>query len=165
MIDQLKKLLEMQRELDNAIHKEKGVIHNPYEKLQIALFVELGEMMQELPTSFKYWKSSAKNNRNKALVEYVDVLHFALSLANAQGLIFRSELENGSEVFDYNSRYIANLSLLPLQKLLYATVEKEYMQLTFLFALGVKLGFTWGEIYTVYHMKNAENWKRLASGY
>ena len=165
MIEQLKELLEMQRQLDAAIHKEKGVVHCPDEKLQIALFVELGEMMNELPSHFKYWKSSAKDNRDRALVEYVDVIHFALSLANRQGIIFRRELEFESEEFDYNSKYISNLSQLPLQKLLYAIVEKEFMQLSFLFALGLKLGFTWGEVYTVYHLKNAENWERLNSGY
>ena len=165
MIEQLKEMLVMQRRLDEAIHKEKGIFHDPDDKLQIALFVELGELMNELPTTFKYWKSSAKDNRNKALVEYVDALHFSLSLANRLGPIFRDDLERGKEGFDYNSRFIANLSQLSLQKLLYATVENEFTRLSFLFALGRKLGFTWGEIYTVYRLKNAENWERLYNGY
>lgn len=165
MIEQLKQMLETQRQLDEAIHKEKGIIHDPDEKLQIALFVELGEMMNELPTTFKYWKSSAEDNRDKALVEYVDVLHFALSLANRLGPIFRDGLESGKEEFDYNSRFIANISQLSLQKLLFATAENEFTRISFLFALGRKLGFTWGEVYNVYHLKNAENWERLNSGY
>lgn len=87
MLDQLKELLEMQRVLDDAILKEHGKVYDETiaEQNKIALVVELGEMMNELPTKFKHWKSTAKDNREKALVEYVDALHFALSLFNHYG--------------------------------------------------------------------------------
>ena len=43
---------------------------------------ELGELMNELPTYFKYWKKTSADNKEKALEEYVDCLHFAVSLLN-----------------------------------------------------------------------------------
>ena len=96
MLDQLKELLEMQRVLDDAILTEHGEIYNEEiaENMKIALFVELGEMMNELETLFKHWKKKPKYNREKALVEYVDALHFALSLFN--------HYDMGQE-FDYNA--------------------------------------------------------------
>ena len=77
-------ILEMQRELDTAILKQHGNIYdeNIAEQTKIALFVELGEMMNELPTCFKHWKFTAKDDRKKALIEYVDALHFQMSLFN-----------------------------------------------------------------------------------
>ena len=39
----------------------------PENKMSIALFVELGELMNELPTYFKHWKKSAVDNKEKAL--------------------------------------------------------------------------------------------------
>ena len=84
MLEQLKELLEMQRVLDEAILKEHDNVYDEKiaAQMKIALFVELGELMNELPTRFKHWKKTAVDNREKALVEYVDALHFQLSLFN-----------------------------------------------------------------------------------
>ena len=72
MLEQLNELLEMQYALDEAILKEHGNVYDEKiaEQMKIALFVELGEMMNELPTKFKCWKKTAKDNKEKALVEY-----------------------------------------------------------------------------------------------
>ena len=84
MLEQLKELLEMQRVLDEAILKEQGIVWDEKieEQTKVALFVELGELMNEMPTKFKHWKKTAKDNREAALVEYVDALHFQMSLFN-----------------------------------------------------------------------------------
>ena len=84
MLEQLKELLEMQRVLDEAILKEQGIVWDEKieEQTKVALFVELGELMNEMPTKFKHWKKTVVDNREKALIEYADALHFALSLTN-----------------------------------------------------------------------------------
>lgn len=67
MLEQLKELLEMQRVLDEAILKEHGNIYNKKiaDQMKIALFVELGELMNEMPTKFKHWKKTAKDNQRQ----------------------------------------------------------------------------------------------------
>jgi len=50
MIDQLKEMLEMQKMLDASIFAKHGIKSYPYENMRIALFVELGELLNELPS-------------------------------------------------------------------------------------------------------------------
>lgn len=164
MINQLKELLEMQRVLDANIFSNKGIKQYPKENMQVALFVELGELMNELPTRFKHWKSSATDDRDKALVEYVDCLHFALSLANNEGESFNNDLCLSPDIYDYNSHEITLLSELPIHKLLKNIVQFEG-NLSYLFGLGAKLGFTWDEIYAAYKDKNTINYQRLKENY
>ena len=164
MINQLKELLEMQKVLDNNIFREKGIKQYPKENMQVALFVELGELLNELPTLFKHWKSSAVDNREKALVEYVDCLHFALSLTNDNGVEFNNDLSLSPDVYNYNSHEITLLAELPVHKLLKNIIQFEG-NLSYLFGLGVKLGFEWDEIYTAYKEKNAVNYERLRNNY
>lgn len=164
MINQLKELLEMQRVLDASIFEKHGIKDYPKENMQIALFVELGELMNELPTHFKHWKSSAVDNHDKALVEYVDCLHFALSLTNNDREWFDNDLALSPDIYNYNSHQVTLLSELPIHKLLKNIILFEG-NLSYLFGLGAKLGFTWDEIYTAYKNKNAINYERLRSNY
>ena len=164
MIEQLKELLEMQRVLDDNILRNKGIKQYPKENMQVALFVELGELLNELPTRFKHWKSSAVDNREEALVEYVDCLHFALSLANNESESFNNDLALSPDIYDYNSHQITLLSELPVHKLLKNITQFEG-NLSYLFGLGAKLGFEWDEIYKAYKDKNAVNYERLRNNY
>ncbi len=164
MIDQLKELLEMQRVLDENIFRNKGIREYPKENMQIALFVELGELMNELPTRFKHWKSSAVDNREKALVEYVDCLHFALSLTNNIGDAFDKDLALSPDIYDYNSHQITLLAEMKISSIMKNIIQFEG-NLSYLFGLGVKLGFEWDEIYKAYKDKNAINYQRLKENY
>lgn len=80
-------LLNKQQDLDSFISSNQKENNQPIKwssKLnKIALLVELSEMANEFKT-FKWWSSSEKKLEDvyeKALEEYVDVLHFALSTA------------------------------------------------------------------------------------
>lgn len=157
MIEQLKELLEMQRVLDENILREKGITEYPLENMKIALFVELGELMNEFPTKFKHWKSTAVDNREKGLEEFVDCLHFALSLANH----YRYDVECFDE---YQQLY--DDSAYSYFDLLTSIIEEfDYCKFVRLFALGNKLGFSWEEIYNAYKKKNEINYERLRNGY
>lgn len=158
MLDQLKELLEMQKALDEALMKEHGKSEYPLEKTKIALFVELGEMMNELQTEFKWWKKTAKYDREKGLEEYVDCLHFALSLHNYyDSATFLT--------YDYNESYDDDSLIVNLYEIVGDLVEYPLHILRDLFVLGNHLGFTWEEIYSAYKKKNAVNYERLKNGY
>ena len=77
----LEKMLATQKKLDERIVKEKGLegedlVANTY----VALDVELGEMANEARW-FKHWSNDQEPRKESLLEEYVDALHFFLSIA------------------------------------------------------------------------------------
>lgn len=162
MINQLKELLEMQKVLDDSIFKAKGIEEYPLENMKIALFVELGELMNELPTKFKHWKSSAVDNREKALVEYVDCLHFALSVTYHQNLYNTNDMMKKWHDYEELSKEADEYAI---TEILENIVTSRLTKLHHLLILGNKLGFTWEEIYNAYIAKNKVNYERLKNGY
>lgn len=156
MIEQLKELLQMQEELDEKILNGKDY---PVEQMKIALFVELGELMNELPTKFKHWKKSAKDNRENALVEYVDALHFQLSLFNYHKLTV-SKFLHDYDSLPYGRSEDINDCLLSCIKYC-----DNCMGLLALFNLGYILEFSWEEIYNTYKSKNKINHERQNNNY
>lgn len=161
MLEQLKELLEMQRVLDQSIFDAKGITEYPSENMKIALFVELGELMNEFPTKFKHWKSSAVDNREKGLVEYVDCLHFALSLVN----YWNTRVPTDFERYAYQDlkQNVDDYTYTQLFRLING--RNAPLTLIWLFVLGNKLGFTWEEIYQTYKKKNEINYERLRNNY
>jgi len=168
----LVKLFELQRQLDEHIEKEhpRQEGEDRLSKKILALQVELGELANELPEVFKFW-SNKKNNREKALEEFCDGLHFLLSVGleiTEPGMIDlkRFNLEKADNITDqflwlmddvtdlYNSLYNDGNS-----KLAY-----EFLLLRFIH-LGEMLGFTWNEVEEAYMQKNAENHARQERGY
>ena len=78
----VKKLCEMQQALDNRIiqeHKLEG--KNLEENKILALLVEICELANET-RCFKHWSNKGPSQKNILLEEYVDSLHFFLSIAN-----------------------------------------------------------------------------------
>src|SRR5699024_12838887 len=74
-----------QKQLDEHIVNEKGLYgQDLLKKKTVALICELYELSNELKF-FKFWKEDIKINRDLALEEYSDVIHFALSIANDLG--------------------------------------------------------------------------------
>lgn len=158
MLEQLKELLEMQRVLDESIFKEHGITEYPLENMKLALFDELGELLHEFPTEYKHWKKSAVDNREKGLEEYVDCLHFALSITN----YFYISDENLPIYNEWHEKW--NLFMM-LQEIVTDIYEFESFVLGDLFRIGNYFGFTWEEIYSTYKKKNAINYERLRNNY
>lgn len=90
----LKTLFEMQEKLDNTILdklndspglfdvKPKDLINQRL----LALMVEVGEFANALKSEgFKYWSTKPAESRDRLLDEYVDVLHFFLSVGLSLG--------------------------------------------------------------------------------
>ena len=81
LINALPSLLKKQQELDDFIMRERFLTHDEtIEHRKLAFVVELAELAQEW-RGFKYWSDNQQPS-DKMLEEYVDVLHFALSLHN-----------------------------------------------------------------------------------
>lgn len=163
MNEQLKELLEMQRILDENIMKEHELVYDEHiaNNIKVALIVEVGELMNEFPTKFKHWSKTAVDNREKGLVEYVDCLHFALSLFNYEKLFLL-------KWFEYDRNYqlkIGNDTLCETLSLITRIDYSADIKMIHLFELGNYLGFTWPEIYQAYKDKNAVNYERLKNGY
>ncbi|MCR1833078.1 dUTP diphosphatase [Oceanobacillus caeni] len=164
----LQKLFEIQAGLDYHIVKEKGLEGQDLldEKI-LALQVELGELANELPEVFKFW-SNKKNDYEKALKEYVDCLHFFLSIGLDLGYNYKSKFlkkwQNGrediTEHFNFVFWCVAEL------KNRQEVTEWDYFYMFGGFlALGELLEFTWEQIETAYLEKNKINHERQINGY
>ncbi len=76
----MKEWFEMQRKLDQYIEKEHGLQDRSlFEEKTLALFVEIGELANET-RCFKFWSKKPASDSKVILEEYVDGIHFILSL-------------------------------------------------------------------------------------
>lgn len=101
-------------------------------------------------------------NANQLLEEYVDCLHFILSIG----------LELGTEYFNYNQDHIFKESDITVQflRVIDYTIglrEDDYCSelLQSFIHLGEMLGFTWEQIEQAYYEKNEINHARQEAGY
>lgn len=185
----LQKLFNMQKELDDYIVKTKGLegVDLLPQKI-LALQVELGECAQEW-RGFKFW-SNDQNPRtekrhyaderklsytvvgNPLLEEYVDCLHFILSigLELEKNIIQEWDLPKSFEV-EYSEDPTEAFNLLfgahtGIQNRGEVERSEYYIwTLEIFFELGELLGFTWEQIESAYTEKWNINKKRQESGY
>lgn len=173
----LTELFEVQRKLDAEIEKKHPTApgEDRLAKRILALQVELGECANEW-RGFKFWsmnqepKTKAETYfgtgiyHNPLLEEYVDCLHFILSIG----------LEDaGSCVWDWE--YVPLVSwdknitrqFIDLNASISAFNRGNSLEMTIrlFIGLGELLGFTWEQITDAYMSKNKTNWERQANGY
>lgn len=164
----LSKLFEMQKVLDDRIIREKGVEgQDLLPNTILALQVELGELANEW-RGFKHWSNDREPRREKMLVEYVDCLHFILSLNLSENPDipydhpwYTYDLDDGETVVLQFQRCFDDISQFHIDGDVYNIHE---LMRDFL-SLGRILGFTWDEIEQAYMAKNAVNHERQATGY
>lgn len=158
-----KTLFAMQEELDNYIlaqHHLKD--ENVFDKKLLALLVEVGELANET-RCFKYWSLKPPSKREVILEEYVDGIHFILSIGlelkvnDYHTTIDRVE-EEPTELFHQVYEAIAHLRTDP-------SVPSYYQVFSAYLKLGVKLGFLAEDIRKAYHDKNKINFERQDQGY
>lgn len=160
-------LFAIQKGLDETILKEKEIEKDIFiEERFLALLTEIGEMANET-RCFKFWSNKQASDREVILEEYVDCLHFILSIGNyhkhngvfEQSIIFidkhKDHLTNYiNELFHMVVRYRNNPD-----KVFYLDVWDYFVQ------IGDVLGFTPKEIEQAYMRKNEINYKRQEEGY
>lgn len=171
MIEQLKEMFEMQKDFDNQVLMKLGKKYD-YEiacKITMALFVEIGELMQELPSYFKFWKQNKQDNRDKALEEYVDALKFCLSLFSyiEDDIYSIEEIVESIESFKKGVFYYPKDQIDSVIECVLTGIfnNNGIEQLCYMFNLLDLLGFTFDEIYETFKKKHAINLQRMKDGY
>lgn len=157
------KLFTLQHELDSRIMKEHQLTGNFLSERLLALQVEIGELANET-RCFKYWSVKPPSEREKILEEYVDGIHFILSLGLTLGFETytpkRSKRNEKGMVEQF-------LTIFHCISQLYADQSAEaYVELfSGYIVLGSMLGFSEQEIEDAYLEKNLVNHERQDKGY
>ncbi len=157
-------MFELQKVLDNHI-KEKHNLEeeNLIERKILALLVEIGELANET-RCFKFWSIKPPSSKDKILEEFVDGVHFILSigldLSFNPGFELKVREKEMSIIDQFLSIYqqIAEFQM-NHTKDTYEEILTEY------FNLGRLLGFSTEEIMFAYISKNEINHERQKQGY
>jgi dimeric dUTPase (all-alpha-NTP-PPase superfamily) len=159
----LTQLFTRQKELDDYIEQKHGLTSKDlFEEKILALFVEIGELANET-RCFKFWSVKEPSPKEVILEEYVDGIHFLLSLGLERGLTPKKaepfEQETTTTAL-FNQMYRAIDYFKDQQN------EETYLIVFELYLkLARQLGFTDDDILTAYHDKNDVNFKRQDSNY
>lgn len=156
-------LYTMQEKLDTYIEENHELSPGKrFEERLLAFLVELGELANET-RCFKFWSKEGRSSREDILEEYVDGLHFLLSLGLQKGYSFSgteitstslSETEQFLEIFSNGIAFQKESNVENYEKLFIS-----FMQ------LGNLLGFQEQEIQGAYQDKNKVNFQRQDDGY
>lgn len=155
-------LFDQQRHLDERIKEEYQLSGNQFDERLLALLVELGELANET-RSFKFWSTKGPSPQDVILEEYVDGIHFLLSLGLALGYE-RESFPAGSSYLDATDafldvfRKVTNFGLSKTEAM-YETLMAAYLE------LGYTLGFNEELIMMAYVSKNKQNHERQDQGY
>ncbi|WP_121614767.1 dUTP diphosphatase [Virgibacillus halodenitrificans] len=194
----LQKLFQIQKQLDDRIVKEHGLEgQDLLDKKILALQVELGELANE-QRSWKFWSHDQRPrgqdnyleyrpvdqggnhwiNKNPLLEEYVDGIHFFLSLANdlkinPSDFVVEGDYtkETTTETFNEVFSLVSSIQVL-MDVDVPATITmkdiQEVLHEAFSCYVGLAekfLDFTWEQIEQAYLDKNKINHERQATGY
>jgi dimeric dUTPase (all-alpha-NTP-PPase superfamily) len=185
----LNELFVLQAKLDAHIEKEhpKQPGEDRLAKKILALQVELGELANEW-RGFKYWSNDQEPRTktyksklspggefyrgiyeaNPLLEEYVDCLHFILSIGNdiigeltdseIEDILLNAKEDSGDVVETFIVLNSCSCELKFREKYDYISL------LTIFLSLGLTLGFTWDQVEQGYLAKNKINHQRQDSG-
>ncbi|MFB4165843.1 dUTP diphosphatase [Alteribacillus sp. JSM 102045] len=159
----MKQLFSIQRTLDDRILKEHALKREAiFTDKMLAFQVEVGELANET-RCFKYWSHKPASGQEVILEEYVDGLHFILSLGIDKGWEEAPEQPDRPDISlsaQFLSVFEAAAALTTdTEKQSYLHLFKEYLK------LGAALGFSSEEIEHAYLEKNKTNHKRQTEGY
>ncbi|MCA1318681.1 dUTP diphosphatase [Bacillus tianshenii] len=160
----LNELFKMQKELDSKIEEQHGLVNmDLVDRKILALLVELGELANET-RCFKFWSVKPASEQSVVLEEYVDGVHFLLSIGLTLGYTSDIPREVGTRTESLNEQFLILYDLVSMFR-----VEKQEEPFHVLFAtymeLGEMLGFSWDEVEAAYMEKNLVNHKRQQQGY
>jgi len=161
----IKDLALKQKELDIFVHKNNNTdFKTTYKLREIALFVEIGELANEI-RSFKFWAAKQKSNKLILLEEYSDCLHFLLSLGN--DLEFDWDLIELNPKFEKQSINELLLNIfLQTSNFVQSNSKKDFLILFKKFlVLKTYLYFTNKEVFNSYYQKHSINITRQKTNY
>ncbi|GLB58447.1 dUTP diphosphatase [Cytobacillus sp. NCCP-133] len=158
-------LFKMQKGLDQHIEKNHQLQDEDlFERKVLALLVELGELANET-RCFKFWSLKPSSPQETVLEEFVDGIHFILSIGIECGFDREAEYAITLEKEDsVNGQFLAVYEA--IGKFRTSRSPSHYKDLvTAYLNLGEMLGFTSSDIEKAYIDKNEVNYKRQAEGY
>lgn len=163
--EQFTTIINLQRVLDNKIIATRGINESSTLTARfLALLVELGEFANE-QRCFKYWSSKPSSGKNVMLEEYIDGLHFIISIANSLNIDFKKynfiEQDNHSELSLLFVNLFASVTTLFTSR----TNETFYKLLNIYFSIGKRCHFTNNDIINSYLAKNQVNHLRQSQNY
>lgn len=163
----LQKLFLLQKTLDEHIETEHNLVNqNLIDKKILALLVELGELANET-RCFKFWSKKGPSPRDVILEEYVDCLHFILSIGLECGFGHISITPNSS--YSNSDLDITELLLELNIHICNFIKDKTYNEydviLNKFLVLGESLSFSLQDIEFSYLNKNKINHERQNQGY
>ncbi|MGN7479065.1 dUTP diphosphatase [Solibacillus silvestris] len=155
-------LFEMQKQLDRFIEETQNVQHDVFEEKGLALLVELGELANET-RCFKFWSTKGPSERAVILEEFVDSIHFLLSLGYMRGFLLE-EWPAVKQEADLTGIFIAAAQV--ILNFLQQQTEGNYRAIWVQYSLiAYNLGFTEEDIIEAYKQKNEKNYARQRNGY
>lgn len=185
IIKQLSELEDLQYDYDRQVFAVHGV--ESYKSLGarqgLALLSEIGELNQELKGNWCYWKFTQNPvDREKALEELADVMHFLFSMVDRSGThdafndgfaeMYFNDWYRQNVIADYNrdiwceQLLVSFIDLLVFARYLkHPTRAYARMAGNNLARLILLLGFDWEEARQAYLSKNQKNRERLKNGY
>ncbi|GCD09325.1 dUTP diphosphatase [Clostridium tagluense] len=159
----LQRLFQMQDTLDKRIESEHNLCGIPLLRKKIlSLQVELGELANET-RCFKFWSTKAPSSNDVILEEYVDCLHFILSIGlenKFQGITLNTNHITCELSEQFLSLYINISDFITCSSLHnYLNIFQDFL------SLGENLGFSKEDIENAYLHKNNINHERQDNGY
>jgi len=159
----LHKLFQMQNTLDNRIKSEHHLEGVPLlNKKTLSLQVELGELANET-RCFKFWSTKNPSSNDVILEEYVDCLHFILSLGLEKN--FQDITLNVKDVTCELSDQFLNLYINISDFAICSSIDNYLNVFHNFLSLGQNLGFSEENIENAYLYKNKINHERQDNGY
>ncbi|CQR48087.1 dUTPase [Paraliobacillus sp. PM-2] len=157
------KLFTMQKQLDTYIQQNHALVTSEiFDKKVLALLVEIGELANET-RCFKFWSKKGPSEDTVILEEYVDGLHFILSLGIDLG--FEPERVDIPNI-QADTTELFHQVYQSIQVFKEKTNTETYQQLFGLFLrLGQVLGFSETAIMQAYIDKNETNFNRQDQNY
>lgn len=159
----LQKLFEMQKELDAFIEKTQKIERDVFKEKGLALMVELAELANET-RCFKFWSTKGPSERDVILEEYVDSIHFILSLGLLKGFTSIKEWPVVEEKRDLTEIFLMTQNAI-LMFINNPTKEGYLAIWQYYGVIAYNLGFSFNDVVHAYLEKNEENYKRQRSGY
>nr|WP_205094382.1 dUTP diphosphatase [Thalassobacillus pellis] len=157
-----KSLFAMQEKLDRYIEEKQQLEdHDLFDRKVMALLVELGELANET-RCFKFWSKKKASEKSVILEEYVDGLHFILSLGLELGVRYEPKSVKDGE--DLTTEFHNTFENIVAFK---TNASEHYYQEMFnqFLKLGMGLGFSEHDIVKAYCDKNNVNYERQDTGY
>lgn len=159
----LQQLFTMQKELDAFIEKTQGIDFDVFREKTLALLVELGELANET-RCFKFWSTKGPSEDAVILEEFVDSVHFLLSLGIMKGFNDLKEWPT-----DARDASLTELFLQAQQAIIVFGNEPErenYEEIWKCYgAIARTLQFDAQQIIDAYISKNEKNYERQRTGY